>query len=349
MVDKTAEEFQQEILKNIKLKNTSVDIYYQQNVYCNFKSDRETPFSVSLNLDWQKIFLFYRNKSEIDNIGEMFPNFSLSKQDGDNVYIYDVSTLDFAQTCAVFIKLAERAEQYFSERPVVNSRKKEVMSGNYIDTSGNKITAPDNLRNCHFQFLGGGGNEVVIHPNANLRNVFLEFLGKDSKVYIGENVSMQGQWCLGVGCTINIGSKTTSTNPVYITVAEHTTLSIGEDCMFATNNQIRTDDAHPIYDVHTGKRLNISKDVTIGDRVWVAYGATIWGGAKIGSGSIVGAFSVVKKHFPNNCVIAGVPAKVIRKDVFWERNNVLYTDIDEGKDLAEMNHVTYINSTVELD
>ncbi len=85
MVDKTTEEFQQEILKNIKLKNTSVDIYYQQNVYCNFKSDREAPFSVSLNLDWQKIFLFYRNKSEIDNIGEMFPNFSLSKQDGDNV------------------------------------------------------------------------------------------------------------------------------------------------------------------------------------------------------------------------------------------------------------------------
>ena len=80
--------------------------------------------------------------------------------------------------------------------------------------------------------------------------------------------------------------------------------------------------------------------------MWVAYGATIWGGTKIGSGSIVGAFSVVKKHFPNNCVIAGVPAKVIRKDVFWERNNVLYTDIDEGKDLAEMNHVTYINSTV---
>ena len=196
MEGKTTEEFQQQILKTIKLKNTSVDIYYQQNVYCNFKSDRETPFSVSLNLVWQKIFLFYRDKSGINNIGEMFPNFSLSKQDGDNVYMYDVSTLDFAQVCAVFIKLAERAEQYFAECPVANSRKKEVMSGNYIDTSGNKITAPDNLRNCHFQFLGGGGNEVVIHPNANLRNVFLEFLGKASKVYIGEHVSMQdnGVW-----------------------------------------------------------------------------------------------------------------------------------------------------------
>lgn len=34
MLGKTTEEFQQEILKSIKLKNTSVDVYYQQNVYC---------------------------------------------------------------------------------------------------------------------------------------------------------------------------------------------------------------------------------------------------------------------------------------------------------------------------
>ncbi|MFZ7332645.1 acyltransferase [Avibacterium avium] len=228
------------------------------------------------------------------------------------------------------------------------AEKKELISGNYYDTSGNKITAPNNLHNCHFQFLGGG-NQVTIHPNANLRNVFLEFLGHNSKVYIGENVSMKGQWCLGVGCTIKIGSKTTSTNPVYITVAEHTTLSIGEDCMFATNNQIRTDDAHPIYDVRTGKRLNTSKDIIIGDRVWVAYGATIWGGSQIGNGSIVGAYSVVKKRFPNNCIIAGVPAKIIRKDVFWERNNVLYTDIDNGIDLAKINHLQYSTPTIELE
>ncbi|CAM3781650.1 hypothetical protein [Avibacterium endocarditidis] len=119
--------------------------------------------------------------------------------------------------------------------------------------------------------------------------------------------------------------------------------------MFATNNQIRTDDAHPIYDVRTGKRLNTSKDIIIGYRVWVAYGATIWGGSQIGNGSIVGAYSVVKKRFPNNCIIAGVPAKVIRKDVFWERNNVLYTDIDNGIDLTKINHLQYITPTMELE
>ena len=92
MEGKTTEEFQQQILKTIKLKNTSVDVYYQQNVYCNFKSDREAPFSVSLNLDWQKIFLFYRNKSEINNIGEMFPNFSYLSRMGI-MYTFMMSVL----------------------------------------------------------------------------------------------------------------------------------------------------------------------------------------------------------------------------------------------------------------
>lgn len=56
MLGKTTEEFQQEILKSIKLKNTSVDVYYQQNVYCNFKSDRETPFSVSFKFELAEDF-----------------------------------------------------------------------------------------------------------------------------------------------------------------------------------------------------------------------------------------------------------------------------------------------------
>ena len=48
------------------------------------------------------------------------------------------------------------------------------MLGNYHDTSGNKTTAPNNLRNCHFQFLSGGGNEVVICPNANINALIVK-------------------------------------------------------------------------------------------------------------------------------------------------------------------------------
>jgi sugar O-acyltransferase (sialic acid O-acetyltransferase NeuD family) len=75
----------------------------------------------------------------------------------------------------------------------------------------------------------------------------------------------------------------------------------------------------------------ISHDVVIGNFVEISPGATILGGAKIGSfvhlgaGSIIfpgieignnviiGAGAVVNKNLPNNCVAAGVPAKIIRQ------------------------------------
>ena len=51
-------------------------------------------------------------------------------------------------------------------------------------------------------------------------------------------------------------------------------------------------------------------------------------GTEISDGSIVGARSLVKANIPNNCIAAGAPARVIRKDVAWSRNNSA-TDIEE--------------------
>ena len=48
----------------------------------------------------------------------------------------------------------------------------------------------------------------------------------------------------------------------------------------------------------------------------------------VGSGSIIGARDLVKKKYPNNCILAGIPAKVIRKDVGWSREINCY-DIDD--------------------
>lgn len=46
---------------------------------------------------------------------------------------------------------------------------------------------------------------------------------------------------------------------------------------------------------------------------------TVLSNSEIGDGSIIGANSVVTKKFPNNCVVAGNPAKLLRKDVAWDR------------------------------
>lgn len=55
--------------------------------------------------------------------------------------------------------------------------------------------------------------------------------------------------------------------------------------------------------------------VVIGDGSDIGVGAIILPGVTIGEGVIVGAGAVVNKNIPDNCVVAGVPAKVIRSRV----------------------------------
>lgn len=57
-----------------------------------------------------------------------------------------------------------------------------------------------------------------------------------------------------------------------------------------------------------------SDDIHVGDGTWVGVGAVILPGARIGTGCFVAAGSVVKKGlYPNNVMLAGVPAAVVRE------------------------------------
>lgn len=56
-----------------------------------------------------------------------------------------------------------------------------------------------------------------------------------------------------------------------------------------------------------------TKSVVIGDDVWIGANAVILPGVTIGSHCVVAAGAVVTKDVPDNCVVGGVPAKVIKK------------------------------------
>jgi len=67
--------------------------------------------------------------------------------------------------------------------------------------------------------------------------------------------------------------------------------------------------------VTIGGKSKDPKVPIIGDYVYIATGAKILGNIKIGSNVVIGANSVVVKDVPDNCIVAGIPSKIIKTDI----------------------------------
>lgn len=87
-------------------------------------------------------------------------------------------------------------------------------------------------------------------------------------------------------------------------------ITIGSGCMFGHSATVTDCDWHGVYDrtdVH-----GLTKPVTLGDNVWLGDGAFVGKGVTIGDNSIVGARAVVTNDVPENAIVAGNPAKIVR-------------------------------------
>ena len=69
----------------------------------------------------------------------------------------------------------------------------------------------------------------------------------------------------------------------------------------------------------TGERINPPEDIAFGEHVWVGRGVQVLKGARIGDGSVIGARSLVTGEIPPGCLALGVPARVVRAGIVWER------------------------------
>jgi acetyltransferase-like isoleucine patch superfamily enzyme len=89
-------------------------------------------------------------------------------------------------------------------------------------------------------------------------------------------------------------------------------IEIGDDVLIGPQTIIATLNHDPNPEKRGGM---IPKPVKIGNKVWLGARVTICPGVTIGEGAIVGAGAVVTKDVPPRTVVAGVPARVIKKRV----------------------------------
>ena len=157
---------------------------------------------------------------------------------------------------------------------------------------------PSTSSNCHINIYGSN-NLVIIEEGVGLKDLTIYVGGDNNQVYIKKKTMIAGK--------------------TELAVMEGTKIVVGEGSLFSANITFRAGDSHSVLDSETGERINPSKDIIVGNHVWVGNTVIVTKGTTIGSNSVVATGSVLTgKEFPENCAIGGNPAKVIKLGINWK-------------------------------
>lgn len=96
-----------------------------------------------------------------------------------------------------------------------------------------------------------------------------------------------------------------------VTILDIHEVRIGDYVQIAPNTLITTVN-HPLNPLSRRKHLAIAKPVKIGNDVWIGANVVILPGVTIGNNAVIAAGAVVNKDVPDNSLVGGVPAKLIK-------------------------------------
>jgi len=189
----------------------------------------------------------------------------------------------------------------------------------------------NHMVNRHYALLGARWLWLKLRWRRRLVTDGICFICPRVQLEIGPRATLHvGRWAwIGHGTKIRvhegevrIGAKTVIGQECTISAFQH--VSIGRECIVADRVML-IDFDHGVVEVERPIRLQgiYKRDVRVGHNVWIGYGACILRGVRIGDNSIVGTSSVVTRDVPENAVVGGVPARVIRmreepRSLRWE-------------------------------
>lgn len=218
-----------------------------------------------------------------------------------------------------------------------------------LDITNNPQKIPKGLKiifkdNCH--------NSIIkFSETSKFCNTLIVIHNSGSKVHIGEETNFNNLLIdLSSGATqqLIVGNYSTFFGGEII-LRDTSKLIIGENCLFDKGLKIYTTDFHTIYDNSTRKVLNETPELLhIGNHVWVGTEALILKKGSIGDNSVVAGRAIVTENFSNeqNIILAGNPAKIIKKNICWDRDTIPNFKIKEerkinnGQSIEKLTNVT---------
>lgn len=147
-------------------------------------------------------------------------------------------------------------------------------------------------------------NETLETEKEKRSKLLKELLGST-----GEIISMNPNIRFDYGYNTHVGENFYANFDC--TILDVCEVRFGDNCMLGPSVKVFTA-THPLHPMERNSGKEYGIPITIGDNVWIGGGALINPGVKIGNNVVIGSGSVVTKDIPNNVVVGGNPAKIIK-------------------------------------
>lgn len=152
-------------------------------------------------------------------------------------------------------------------------------------------------------------------------STFIHWVQGKGQIIVGDDVTMEGKTSIAFAARFSdrprlvIGNNTFVGHDCSFAIAD--SVRIGSHVLISSGVRVSDYDGHPIdaAERRAGKPAppESVKPVTIGDDVWIGAGAMILKGVTIGDRSIVGAGAVVTRDVPPDVIVAGNPARIVKR------------------------------------
>ena len=181
----------------------------------------------------------------------------------------------------------DKLRNYRSRKSYKNNA---ILGNNIVFGFGNCFNESNNKKNILI-----GDNSLILGDM---------YTADNGKIEIGTNFYLGGNSMIGAINRITIGNGVIISNDVRIFDNNNHPTSPSERMKMSMNG-FRNENWH--------WRHSDNKPIVIEDNVWIGQYATILKGVRIGKGAIIGTKAVVTKDVPENTIVAGNPAKIVKK------------------------------------